>query len=164
MPTEIHWPDRYDPARTPVHVRNEIISRATPEAIWAWLIRASAWPSWYPNSANVCVERGSSKDLFLGSYFTWRTFGVSIRSTVREFVPNERIAWSALGLGVDAYHAWLIESVPEGTRILTEETQYGWAARLNAIVFPTRMSRFHQIWLERLSHVAQAGPLPNSLA
>ncbi|MEO8460607.1 MAG: SRPBCC family protein [Dokdonella sp.] len=161
MATQIHWPERYDPACTPVHVRNEIISRATPEAIWMWLARASAWPSWYPNSANVCIEKGSSNDLFLGSRFTWRTFGVSIRSSVREFVLNERIAWSALGIGVDAYHAWVIETVPEGTRILTEETQHGWAARLNAIVFPNRMHRFHQIWLERLSHVAQAGPLLN---
>ena len=36
------------------------------------------------------------------SAFTWKTFGVRLESTVMEFVPGERIAWNALGVGVDA--------------------------------------------------------------
>jgi len=55
---------------------------------------------------------------------------------------------------VDAYHAWEITPTAAGAHILTEETQYGWAARLGSIVLPNRMSKFHQIWLERLSERA----------
>lgn len=153
----IHWPDRYDPSRAPVQVANEIDTSASPEALWAWLVRAPLWPSWYPNAKDVVVEGGASQ-LALGVGFTWRTFGVGIRSTVLEFVPPERIAWNALGPGVDAYHAWEITRTPAGAHVLTEETQYGWAARLGSIVFPSRMSKLHQIWLERLDAMARGGP------
>jgi uncharacterized protein YndB with AHSA1/START domain len=156
----IEWPERYDPARAPVHVRNELESSATPEAVWAWLVRASLWPSWYPNSKNVRIDGGSSTDLVKGSSFTWRTFGVAIRSTVLEFEPPQRIAWNGFGIGVDVYHAWLITSTTTGSHLLTEESQYGWAARLSSRLFPTRMSRFHQLWIERLSDAAQGGPPP----
>jgi uncharacterized protein YndB with AHSA1/START domain len=152
----IHWPERYDPSHAPVHVANEIDVPAPPQAVWAWLIRAPLWPSWYPNASNV-VLAGAAAELALGVAFTWRTFGVAIRSTVLEFEPIERIAWNAFGLGVDAYHAWEIAPTAGGCHVLTEETQYGWAARLGSVVFPNRMSKFHQIWLERLSANAQGG-------
>lgn len=161
MPDTIEWPERYNPARTPIHVRNEVESAAAPEAVWAWLIRAALWPSWYPNSRNVRVDGGASVDLVNSGSFTWRTFGVAIRSTVLEYEPPYRIAWNASGLGVDAYHAWLITPTAAGSHILTEETQYGWGARLNNWVFPNRMSRFHQLWLDRLSVCAEHG-LPAS--
>jgi hypothetical protein len=86
---------------------------------------------------------------------------VAIRSKVIEFQSPERIAWDAFGLGVDACHAWLIEPVAGGTRILTEETQHGWAARLNALFMPKRMHRFHQVWLENLGERAAQGLPPD---
>jgi uncharacterized protein YndB with AHSA1/START domain len=156
----IHWPARYDPAVAPVHVRNEIETSAPAPLVWAWLVRASLWPSWYPNSHNVRITDGADIDLFAGAHFTWRTFGVSIRSTVLEFVPFERIAWNAYGMGVDACHAWLITPTAAGSHVLTEETQYGWAARLGNRLFPNRMFHYHQIWLEELSKSAQRGQPP----
>ena len=157
----IRWPERYDPSRAPVHVANEVDAAAPPEAAWAWLVAAPLWPSWYSNASNVVLSGGAS-ELALGVSFTWRTFGVAIRSTVVEFEPEGRIAWSAVGLGVDAYHAWEITQTPGGCHVLTEETQYGWAARLGSAVFPDRMSKFHQIWLERLSERAAGGPPPKA--
>ncbi len=157
----IRWPSRYDPSRAPVHVANEVDAAAPPEAVWAWLVRAPLWPSWYPNASDV-VLAGGVPDLAPGVSFTWRTFGVAIRSTVVEFEPCERIAWSAFGLGVDAYHAWEITPTAGGSHVLTEETQYGWAARLSSLVFPDRMSKFHQVWLDELSAKAKAAPPPKS--
>jgi hypothetical protein len=61
---------------------------------------------------------------------------------------------------VDAYHAWEITRTAGGSHVLTEETQYGWAARLSSLVFPNRMSTFHQVWLEQLAVKAKAGPPP----
>ena len=158
----IDWPERYNPARTPIHVRNELASPAAPELIWAWLVRVTLWPSWYPNSRNVRIDGGYCTDLSKGCAFTWHTFGVDIRSTVLEFEPPHRVAWNAFGIGVDAYHAWLITPTSTGSHVLTEETQYGWADRLSSWLFPTRMSRFHQLWLERLSASAQSGPPPGA--
>jgi uncharacterized protein YndB with AHSA1/START domain len=156
----IRWPVRYDPTRAPVHVANEIDVAAPPEAVWAWLVAAPLWPSWYPNASEVVLAGGAS-ELGPDVTFTWRTFGVAIRSTVVEFEPSTRIAWNAFGLGVDAYHAWEITRTAGGSHILTEETQYGWAARLGSVLFPNRMSNGHQLWLERLSAQARGGPPPS---
>jgi uncharacterized protein YndB with AHSA1/START domain len=158
----IRWPERYHPDRTPVHVTNEIVSPAPAEALWAWLVRAALWPAWYENSSGVEFPEGGGPDLAPGTVFRWRTFGVSITSRVKEFVAPERIAWSARGMGVDAYHAWLLEPRADGCRILTEETQHGWLARTGSLVMPRRMEKYHQVWIEALSRQAQAGPPPDA--
>lgn len=104
---QILWPSRYEPANCPVHVRNELAMASAPETVWAWLIRAQLWPTWYPNSANIAFLSGQPPDLTLGTRFRWKTFGVTIESTVLEFLPYERLTWDAHGNGLDAYHAWL---------------------------------------------------------
>jgi hypothetical protein len=152
----IDWPDAFRPGVAPVHVRNVRESEAPPTAVWAWLVRAAEWPEWYPNSRRVVIEHGGA-DLSPDASFTWSTFGVSLVSRVEEFVPGERIAWTARGLGVWAYHAWLIQRKGLGSVILTEETQYGWVARLGATLMPKRMSRGHDLWLEALDRKATAG-------
>jgi uncharacterized protein YndB with AHSA1/START domain len=153
----INWPDRFHPTRAPVHVVNSHSIPAPCEQVWAWLIRAPLWPTWYPNSSNVRLLDPSQNELGPGTSFTWQTFGVRIKSTVREFVPHERLAWDARSPGVDAYHAWLLLAEPNGTRVITEETQYGLLARLQQLFMPRRMERGHQLWLEKLSERAQTG-------
>jgi len=155
----IRWPEKYDPRRTGVHVRNELEIPASRETVWAWLVRAELWPTWYRNSAKVVIE-GGGPDLMPGLRFKWTTFGVRLDSKVEEFVPDERLAWSARASGIDAYHAWLIEATPAGCHVLTEETQNGWLARLNNSLRPHNMSRQHQGWLEGLSGKAKEGPPP----
>jgi uncharacterized protein YndB with AHSA1/START domain len=105
----IRWPDEYHPSRAILDVRNELDIPVPPEAVWAWLVRAELWPSWYLNAHNVRIEHGAGPDLAPGTVFRWTTFGLPIRSRVEEFVPGERIAWDAHGLGLRAYHAWVIE-------------------------------------------------------
>ena len=159
----VRWPSRYDPSVTPIHVRNELHMDAGPELVWAWLVRAGLWPSWYPNSADVEILDGTGPDLFAAARFRWKTFGVRLVSTVREFVPRERIAWDAIGTGVDAYHAWVLTPHGSGTHVLTEETQYGWLARAGDLFMPKRLQTHHQIWLERLRDRARSGlPPPSS--
>ncbi len=155
----IRWPERFHPDRAPIHVRNELALEAPPEVAWAWLVRASDWPRWYPNARRVRIGGGADR-LFLNARFTWSTFGVSLYSRVEEFEAAERLAWSAVGWGVDVYHAWLIEPRSRGCWVLTEETQYGWATRLGNLLMPSRMSRGHQMWLERLAHRASGGMPP----
>jgi len=153
--SKIRWPKEFHPGVTAVHVSNELEMSATPEAVWECLIRAEYWPSWYVNAKKVAIRRGPRTALASGSVFRWRTFGVAIESKVAEFVPNERIAWTAEGLGVHAYHAWLIERTDAGCRVLTEETQNGSLARLGNWLMPNRMHKYHQIWLEALARRAE---------
>lgn len=154
----IQWPERFDPKKCPIHVRNELTMSARPEHVWAWLIRAVRWPTWYPNSHAVRIENSDKPDLAPGVHFRWKTNGVSLRSKVEEFVPCERLAWDARAPGVLAYHAWYIEARPGGCWVLTEETQSGWLARLGKLLMPDKMHRVHQMWLERLQSMALDGP------
>jgi uncharacterized protein YndB with AHSA1/START domain len=157
--TTIRWPEEHHPSRTAVHVRNELSMPAPPEAVWAWLVRAELWPRWYRKSHRVRIVSGPRPDLALGSRFHWWTFGVAIDSTVAELVPCERLAWTARGIGVRAYHAWLLRPTGQGgCHVLTEETQDGWAARLGSLLMPNRMHRGHQIWLEALAQKAATRP------
>lgn len=159
-PSPIRWPREFLPANAPVFAHNELNLPVPPEAAWAWLVRATVWPSYYPNSANVRYENEPGSDLRPGTRFRWKTFGANLLSEVVEFEPCHRLAWTADGLGIRAYHAWLLEPTPTGCRIVTEETQHGWLCRLGKLLFPGRMERQHQVWLEQLSRVAQAGPPP----
>ncbi|WP_372786242.1 SRPBCC domain-containing protein [Phenylobacterium sp.] len=148
----IRWPDRFAPGRAPVHVVNSLEIAAPPEAVWKVLIRAADWSGFYANASKVVVEGGGA-DLHAGARFTWRTFGVGLKTEVKEFEPFERIAWLAVAPGIEAYHAWLIEPSPGGCRVITEETQHGFAARAGRLIFPGRMEHWHQRWLEGLARV-----------
>lgn len=154
---EIAWPDRFDPQNAPVHVRNELTMHAPCEAVWSWLVRAGSWPSWYSNSANVRFLDGPPPDLKLGTRFKWKTFGVELVSTVLEFVPSHRLVWDARGPGVKAYHVWALQKADPGCRVVTEETQIGFMARLQNTFRPNIMHDQHQKWLEGLEVKARAG-------
>lgn len=155
---EIDWPACYRPEATAVHVHNELAIDAPAERVWAWLVRASRWPDWYPNARNVHIE-GRARDLSPGARFDWRTFGAAVQSVVKEFEPPTRIAWTGRGFGLDVYHAWVIEPRGDGCHVLTAENQNGFAARLQALLLPRRMWTYHQMWLERLA-VQARGKMP----
>ncbi len=157
---EVKWPDRYKPNNCPVHVRNELDMAVKQECVWAWLTHASIWPTWYVNSANLKILKGTGPNLQEGTRFRWKTFGVTITSTVIEYVPNERIAWDAHCFGIDAYHAWVLCPSTRGCAVITEETQHGGLARLSKLFTPNRMYNFHQLWLEALETKARGGLPP----
>ncbi|MEO2167985.1 MAG: SRPBCC domain-containing protein [bacterium] len=157
---EINWPTHYSPANAPVHVRNTLLIEASAEHVWAWLVRAELWPDWYSNASRIRIRGNRGPDLALGTEFRWRTFGFGIRSRVQEFVPCSRIAWDGHAVGIDVYHAWVIEERGPGCTVVTEETQHGVIARLGAAWMPKRMSNFHQIWLEGLAAKAASGKPP----
>jgi len=150
----IRWPDRYSPRHSPVHVVNELTMAAPAEAVWKTLIRAADWSNYYANASKVVIE-GGGPDLFAGAQFTWKTFGVDLKTQVQEFEPHARIAWLATAPLLEAYHAWLIEPLADGgCRVVTEETQHGLTARAGRLIYPGRMEHWHQRWLEGLAKKA----------
>jgi hypothetical protein len=77
---------------------------------------------------------------------------------VLEFEPERLIAWNARGIGVEAYHVWVLTPLEDGsTHVLTEETQTGWLAALGRRFMPDHLARRHKLWLELLSQRAQQG-------
>ena len=69
---QISWPKRYAPSNYHVDVRNELNIPSDPKTVWAWLIRAQLWPTWYPNSANMHFITGQPPDLALSTRNTKR--------------------------------------------------------------------------------------------
>lgn len=158
----IRWPPDFDLSKNLIHVRNELATTVPPDRIWAWLIRAALWPSWYMNAKNVCFLSTPPPDLADGTRFRWWTFGATIVSTVREFLPEEgRIAWDGHAFGIHVYHAWLLRPTPSGgCHILTEERQHGLLTRLNNMARPQRMWKYHDLWLRRMRDNAASGMPP----
>ena len=105
---------------------------------------------------------GGSPDLAAGVRFRWKTFGVSLVSKVEEFEFPERLAWTGRAFGVDVYRAWLISGHSDGCHVLTEESQYGFLARLDHALRARRMGSFHQVWLESLRTKVATGSPPGA--
>ena len=117
-----------------------------------------------PVVADVVPELGQrdipqqhAADLAEGTRFRWKTFGVTIESTVLELVPGERIAWDAQGSAWTPIMPGSLSPAPQGCCVRTEETQHGWLARAASVAMPGRMHKYHQIWLEALGEQAARG-------
>jgi hypothetical protein len=143
---DIHWPDGYDPGHADLFAHNAIIIDAPAETIWAKLVAAAAWPSWYSNASDVVVNDPSGT-LSDGITFNWTTFGLKIASTIAEYVPHARIGWYGTGDQLHAYHTWLlIPRTTSSTYVVMEETGLGPAARHLAQANPGHMHRGHDLW------------------
>jgi hypothetical protein len=90
------WPDGYDPGHADLFAHNAIIIDAPAGTIWARLTDAAAWPAWYSNASEVVVNHPSGA-LGEGVTFDWTTFGLTITSTIAEYVPHIRIGWHGTG-------------------------------------------------------------------
>ena len=142
----IHWPDGYDPDHADLFAHNTIVIDAPAGTIWAKLIDAAAWPTWYSNASDVVVN-DSSGTLGEGVSFDWTTFGLKIASTIAEYVPHTRIGWYGTGDQLRAYHTWLL--IPRNgnsTYVVMEEIGLRPAARDLAQTNPGHMHRGHELW------------------
>lgn len=163
---QIIWPEGFVPGFTENFASNEVIVAGLAAArVWPLLSRATAWPEYYANSANVRFYDGKGPELDEGVRFYFETFGFPVEARCTEFVPPRdgqpgRIAWHGwAGEGetrLDVHHAWLIEDLEGGrVRILTQETQKGKPAEELARARPNPMINGHQDWLDGLVRAAR---------
>jgi hypothetical protein len=145
----IHWPKGLEPRNVDVFVHNEGWIDAPLKVVWANLIDAAQWPSWYANAADVHIDGGQAK-LAKGVSFHWTTFGFPIVSTVDVFDPGREIGWSVDSPGFRVHHAWLLIPERGGTRVITEEAQKGAAAIKFRLEQPNAMYDGHDWWMSAL--------------
>ncbi|MFM0043041.1 MULTISPECIES: SRPBCC family protein [Paraburkholderia] len=154
----VFWPKKYRPETAHIYARNEITIPAKPETIWAWLIRADLWPTWYPDADKVKFTMWPGPNLRIGSKFRWNTFGLRLTSTVHEFEVASRLSWVGRGSGINAFHGWVLTPLPDGTtNVVTEETQIDWMALVAGKEMQKALFDKHEIWLKELSRKAQSG-------
>ncbi|MFT3841585.1 MAG: SRPBCC family protein [Myxococcaceae bacterium] len=143
------WPAGLEPAKASVFAHNETFIPLPPDQVFASLTDATKWPTYYPNASDVKLPDGKTR-LEPGMQFTWSTFGAKQNTTVKEFEPGKALAWEADSPGTKAYHRWILEAAPGGTRLITEEVQKGPTAMLDQLVMNPGLHAAHQLWLERL--------------
>lgn len=90
----IQWPGHNRPQNYLIHVRNELDIDVTPERLWVWFPYVTLWPTWDEYTANVSILNGAGSSIDMGSNFSWRTMGITIKCAVVAYVVNERSAWS----------------------------------------------------------------------
>jgi len=151
------WPAGMEPAKASVFAHNETFIPLPPDQVFAALTDATKWASYYPNASNVQLPDGKTK-LEAGMQFTWSTFGTKQNTTVKEFEPGKALAWEADSPGTKAYHRWILEPAPGGTRLVTEETQKGPTAMLDQLLMNPGLHAAHQLWLENLKQTLAAAP------
>ena len=151
----IIYPAKFAPSTSPIFIRNEIEINSSPEKVWVWLTNAKAWHKWYKNASRVMILNQYNDYLTMGTKFIWKTFGSRIIGEVKEFVPNQRLAWTSKGNGIQTYHAWLIIPTTYGCKVISEELQKGWMCKLGKMLKPNRVHNSYQIWLEGLKTKAE---------
>ena len=64
-----------------------------------------------------------------------------------------RLGWSWRGPGARGHHLWALSSTPEGTRVVTQETQRGPLPGLAAPLLRRVMPVGHAAWLRGIGRV-----------
>jgi uncharacterized protein YndB with AHSA1/START domain len=157
----IMWPAGHEPGGAAIHAVNSAGSAASPEEVWAWLVRPDRWREYYRNALRIRHLAGAWPEVGLGSSFSWITFGVAVKTEITEYEPFERLAWTGSGLGSRGHHAWLLAArTGGGTEIRTEETQRGTTSRLLSPILAPAMRTMHQRWIDGLARIAESGRRP----
>jgi uncharacterized protein YndB with AHSA1/START domain len=152
---DIHWPMGFAPEIADMFSHNEIMIHAHCSTVWRHLVAAPQWPDWYPNAHDVRLPNSEKGILRQGTRFGWETFGVHIDSTVNEYVPGRRLGWFGKGPRVAAYHTWLLTSVADGCRVVTEEATKGPGAVAGRKSDPGALHAGHELWLNRLKALSE---------
>ena len=156
----IEFPEGFDPERAPFHALAERAVAAPCERVWGWLVRAPLWPSLGAACRNLEIEAGPPDVLAAGSVLRWTAFGVRLRAVVEECEAPERLAWSATGRGLRAWHGWRIEPRRAGCRVVSEQVQYGGWPAVTRLWLGRRMLRAHEAFVDGLAAAAQRADPP----
>lgn len=155
-PAEIRWPEAYQPDDATFFVHNEIEIEAPPEVVWEELINAGVWETWYEGASNVRVESEQPGRLSPDAVIHWRTMGQVFASRITEFSPPTRLSWESRKRLIKGYHAWLIIPTETGSRVVTDESQYGFLAVMQRLFLRRKLANLHDDWLAGLKERSEA--------
>lgn len=150
------WPDEFNPAKAKWYVYNEIEIKARPEVVWKILIDAKKWHTFYKGvQSPVAFLDSTGPTLKNGMVFKLHTMGIHLLPVIKEFVPNERMAWEVRRGNLTAYHAWVIVPTANGCKLVTPEAQNGFLTFLQKVFQPNKLLNLHQHWLEVIKERAE---------
>lgn len=143
------WPEEFNPEKAKWYVHNELEINAKPEVVWNILIDAKKWHTFYIGvESPIEYLDTTATTLQNGLKFKLHTMGLQLEPEIKEFVPNERLAWEVRRKNLTAYHAWVIVPTENGCRLITPESQNGFLTFLQKIFQPHKLLNLHEHWLE----------------
>lgn len=142
------------PSTPSITALNEITVAAPAHTVWALLADASRWPQWY--AACRWVRSSARGPLPAGAAFDWKAHPVTLHSVVSESVPGKVFRYTAASRGLHADHAFTLTETPDGTRVISKETQAGPLPAAGRAVLGPSLYRATQRWLEDLAATAPA--------
>jgi hypothetical protein len=155
------WPDEFNPSKTKWYVYNEIEINAKPEEVWNILIDAKKWHTFYKGvQSPVEFIDTTATTLRNGLAFKMHTMGLHLQPVIKEFVPNERMAWEVRRGNLMAYHAWVIIPTANGCRLITPESQNGFLTFLQKVFQPNKLLKLHDMWLRLIKERAETKSFP----
>ncbi|GAA2396622.1 SRPBCC family protein [Nonomuraea africana] len=138
----------------PVITRDDIVIHAPLHRIWKIQTDVEAWPEWQPDV--ITVKKETRGPLRKGSRFRWSVEGLeNITSTVKQVVPNRRIAWGGPAQGVTAVHLWTFTPTKDGVRVHTEESWSGEPVSANVAAMQKALDASLDTWLHNLKKKAE---------
>lgn len=153
----IHWPEEFNPTKSSWYVYNEIEINAKPEVVWNILIDAKKWHTFYKGAESpIEFLDSNAKTLQNGLAFKFHTMGLHLVPVMKEFIPNERMAWEVRGNNLKAYHAWIIVPTANGCRLITPEAQNGFLTLMQKIFVPNKLLKLHDTWLKLIKERAES--------
>jgi uncharacterized protein YndB with AHSA1/START domain/uncharacterized damage-inducible protein DinB len=152
---KINWPANYEPAKSKFYVHNEIEINAKPEVVWAILIDALKWESWYVGAKDVTLSDSIQKMLQANSVIKWQTMGFKFTSYIKEYEPNKLLAWESVKKQIQGYHVWLIVPTSNGCKVITDESQNGWLTFFEKTFQGKKLKKLHDVWLGELKKRAE---------
>jgi hypothetical protein len=145
----VNWPDEFNPEKAKWYVYNEIEINAQPQVVWDILIDAKKWHTFYKGVESPIEYLDTTatklrKDLA----FKMHTMGLKLVPVIKEFIPNEKMAWEVRRGNLTAYHAWVIVPTAKGCKLITPEAQNGFLTFLQKVFQPNKLLNLHEHWLE----------------
>lgn len=135
--------DRHAPAVVEV----ERIIRAPLATLWSLHVDIDGWPRWNRHISSAHLNG----PVAVGGTFDWETEGLRVTSTIGEYEPMRRIAWTGTARGIEARHVWTFTPRTEQAVVVrTEESWDGDSVRADAAAMRAALDGSLQGWLSAL--------------
>jgi len=138
--------------QAPLVAHREIFIQASPVDVWKIHTAINDWSQWQP-SIDMAKLEGS---LAVGSFFQWKSGGLTINSTIQVVDPNQQIGWTGKALGTRASHIWIFKPHNDGTMLTTEESMEGWLISILKLFMPKFLEGSLDTWLQSLKSQAES--------
>lgn len=136
----------------PIISRHDIEIDAPAEVVWKIQTDINAWPQWRSKVTSAVL----TEEVKPGASFKWEDSGLKIVSTIRDVVPNRRIAWTGPAQGIFAVHVWEFTPTATGVHVHTEESWNGDGLAAQSTVYQPLLDQSLTEWLRLLKARSEA--------